>query len=369
MGTGWRYEGYAWVAADKNSSPVYRLYNPNSGDHHYTTSAGEKNALVKAGWKDEGIGWYSEQKNGKPVYRLYNPHAKTGSHHYTLNAGERNALVKAGWKAEGIGWYAANENTPKDDAAEVNKKYAPKHDYSNASVLMQQLTPAEKSSANNTINAIVNDMYDADYNFTDDASFSSSKELNQILNAVYSVIDELNLFDKTDTAGCGVLYNSDNGRYQLTWCRVDKLHNLYEANVKAMGKVHAFIDPYVHAGMREDQKVRAIHDRIRDYLSYDYSYKVDNWQDALRTHKGMCGAYSELFNACCDACGLKDRIALGDVYENGKDVGFHAWNYVKVNGTWYYLDVTWDDGTESDRYYLSRNGWADHKLSYFGYRT
>lgn len=39
--------------------PVYRLYNKRSGDHHYTTSAGERDALTsKHGWKGEGIGFY-----------------------------------------------------------------------------------------------------------------------------------------------------------------------------------------------------------------------------------------------------------------------------------------------------------------------
>ena len=81
------------------------MYNPNSGDHHYTTSAPEKNSLVSAGWKYEGIGWYSDDNKGVPLYRLYNPNATTGSHHYTTNITEKNNLVKAGWKYEGIAWF------------------------------------------------------------------------------------------------------------------------------------------------------------------------------------------------------------------------------------------------------------------------
>ena len=37
---------------------MYRLYNPYSGDHHYTTSREERDMLVALGWHDEGIGWY-----------------------------------------------------------------------------------------------------------------------------------------------------------------------------------------------------------------------------------------------------------------------------------------------------------------------
>lgn len=99
---GWNEEGIGWYAPT-TGVPVYRLYNPNAGDHHYTASVGERNSLIKAGWRDEGVGWYSGGR--APLYRQYNPNAKAGSHNYTLSIGENNQLVKAGWRAEGIGWY------------------------------------------------------------------------------------------------------------------------------------------------------------------------------------------------------------------------------------------------------------------------
>ncbi|MEG2456800.1 MAG: hypothetical protein RSB08_03135, partial [Clostridia bacterium] len=79
-----------------------RLYNPNNGLHHYTTSTYERDSLVKAGWKNEGTAWMS----GGSVadYRLYNPNS--GEHHYTTSAAEKNNLVKVGWNYENIGWYA-----------------------------------------------------------------------------------------------------------------------------------------------------------------------------------------------------------------------------------------------------------------------
>ncbi|MCR8968287.1 hypothetical protein [Streptococcus zalophi] len=101
---GWRFEGIGW-SAPISGNPVYRLYNPNNGDHHYTTSKGENDYLVKVGWRSENIGW---QSGGDiPVYRLYNPNAKgAGSHHYTTSKGEANFLERIGWNYEGIGWYA-----------------------------------------------------------------------------------------------------------------------------------------------------------------------------------------------------------------------------------------------------------------------
>lgn len=110
---GWKYEGVGWLAPNGSNKgdAVYRLYNRFSGDHHYTASSAERDSLVKIGWTYEGIGWYSAKPNeGKPMYRLYNPYAKVGSHHYTLSASERDWLVPQGWKAEGIAWYGVDQN-------------------------------------------------------------------------------------------------------------------------------------------------------------------------------------------------------------------------------------------------------------------
>lgn len=40
------------------TTPMYRLYNPNSGEHFYTGSAEERAMLVEAGWHYEDIGWF-----------------------------------------------------------------------------------------------------------------------------------------------------------------------------------------------------------------------------------------------------------------------------------------------------------------------
>jgi hypothetical protein len=77
------------------------LYNPNTGEHFYTSSSVEKSGLIKVGWSDEGIGWVAP-KTGKPVYRLYNPNAKGGDHYYTLVLNEKNTLVKLGWHYDGV---------------------------------------------------------------------------------------------------------------------------------------------------------------------------------------------------------------------------------------------------------------------------
>ena len=103
---GWTGEGICWLAPEESSTPVYRLYNQWSGDHHYTTDATEYAALVALGWTDEGIGWYSAGATGTTAtYRLYNPYVTSYYHHYTVDSNEYDTLAALGWEKEGVGWY------------------------------------------------------------------------------------------------------------------------------------------------------------------------------------------------------------------------------------------------------------------------
>lgn len=68
------------LASEAEAADMYRLYNPNSGEHFYTANPTEKSKVQSAGWRYEGIGW-NAPASGNPVYRLYN--ANAGDHHYS----------------------------------------------------------------------------------------------------------------------------------------------------------------------------------------------------------------------------------------------------------------------------------------------
>ena len=101
-GAGWKYEGVAWTAK-VGKYAVYRLYNPNGGDHLFTTSFDEAKACADAGWMYEGVPFMASG-DGAEVYRLYNPNG--GVHHFTTSASERDSLTGAGWQYEGAAFRA-----------------------------------------------------------------------------------------------------------------------------------------------------------------------------------------------------------------------------------------------------------------------
>lgn len=93
---GWSYEGIEWKAPDKGN-PVYRLYDVKSGRHLFTDDVEEKKSLIHAGWIYEKIAFFSSGSH--PIYRLYNPNG--GEHVLSAKRKEHNALSAAGWYCEG----------------------------------------------------------------------------------------------------------------------------------------------------------------------------------------------------------------------------------------------------------------------------
>lgn len=96
---GWTYEGVAWHTG--NGAGVYRFYNP-SGLHMFTTSLPEACTMMSQGWKYEGEAF--KQGSTKDVYRLYN--RSNGDHFFTASETERDALIVAGWVYESVAFKA-----------------------------------------------------------------------------------------------------------------------------------------------------------------------------------------------------------------------------------------------------------------------
>lgn len=109
INAGWINEGIGWYApTNREEYPVYRLYNPIAGEHHFTPLAEERYGLIRAGWWDEEIGWFSDPDKRVPLLRAYNPYAFSGTHNYTVDTKEHSALLSMGWVDEGVGWYGVD---------------------------------------------------------------------------------------------------------------------------------------------------------------------------------------------------------------------------------------------------------------------
>ena len=141
-----------------------------------------------------------------------------------------------------------------------------------------------------------------------------------------------------------------------------------EEEKRVINAVFTAVDQVILDGMSEEQKVKAIHDYLIYHANYvnngDYS-SAEAWaygaKGVLLHGAGVCQSYTIAFYMMAKVAGLDCHYVTGSVSTSDKS---HAWNRVKVDGVWYYIDCTWDDpvggGAERHDYYLSKTIWLDH---------
>ena len=139
---------------------------------------------------------------------------------------------------------------------------------------------------------------------------------------------------------------------------------------EVLDTVFQILDQIITNNMTDEQKVKAIH----DYLIYNADYYSGNlntrpgWASAVKgvimNHEGVCNSYALAFYTMAVAEGIPCKFVSGTATNSVGSTGGHAWNQVQLNGTWYYIDCTWDDptggGHERTTYYLSESLWSNH---------
>lgn len=118
-------------------------------------------------------------------------------------------------------------------------------------------------------------------------------------------------------------------------------------------------------GMSARDKVVALNGWLVNNAEYDYEalaakdatgYEIipkeytNAWNAAgtLLAGRGVCASYSSAFSALANAAGVPTVYVTGDVFAGGR----HAWNKVNVDGQWFSVDTTWNDGDDASRYLL-----------------
>ena len=99
-------------------------------------------------------------------------------------------------------------------------------------------------------------------------------------------------------------------------------------------------------GYSDYEKVKYIHDWMVDNFEYDYvsqNEDIYNVYGALANKKVVCEGYGRAYKYLLDGLGIENVLISGKATNSSGSTENHAWNYVKLNGKWYAVDVTWDD--------------------------
>lgn len=107
------------------------------------------------------------------------------------------------------------------------------------------------------------------------------------------------------------------------------------------------ISQIITKNMSDYDKAKAINDYIILNVRYDRENYAQNTipsscytaLGAMQNGVAVCAGYAKMFQELCMQAGLECTYVTGDSIG-----GYHAWNQVKVDGKWYNVDTTWNDG-------------------------
>ena len=137
--------------------------------------------------------------------------------------------------------------------------------------------------------------------------------------------------------------------YYVYTYKNDFLHRTTQAQEKAVdAKVNQILQELNVDGKTDVEKVYAIYDYMINHIRYDYKNLDDatymqkyTAYAALVENTSVCMGYALAFYRLALACGVDARYILSDPME-------HAWDIVRVDGQYYYLDATWDEKVTND---------------------
>jgi len=126
-------------------------------------------------------------------------------------------------------------------------------------------------------------------------------------------------------------------QYTKNGAELEAAVDAFEAEVKAL---LAGLTP----GMSEGQMELYFHDQLAKRVTYANGTDAHNAYGALIDGVAVCEGYAEAFGYLLQRVGIQTFLATGSGINpvTGQPEA-HEWNYVRIDGNYYQVDVTWDD--------------------------
>lgn len=135
-------------------------------------------------------------------------------------------------------------------------------------------------------------------------------------------------------------------------------------------KVAEIIASTVTGGMEDWQKALSVHDYLIARSAYDESLTYTTGYDLLVHGTSVCSGYAQAY------MDIMNRVGVDCIYVVSEEME-HAWNLVRIAGSWYHADLTWNDpspnnvGTVSHKYFLISDAQmlSEGQDGHYGWKT
>ena len=124
--------------------------------------------------------------------------------------------------------------------------------------------------------------------------------------------------------------------------------NIDELDVNNSKKIDSIIEEIILPDMSDSEKIQAICLYVLDNFEYDIKTSIESndmpLEYFLTEGKGVCASYAYLTNVLLNKSGVTSNMLVD---------GSHAWNMVKLDNMYYYVDTTNMDNSLFNRMMLS----------------
>ena len=129
------------------------------------------------------------------------------------------------------------------------------------------------------------------------------------------------------------LYSNFNNETEVN-IAISKIENIRNNLINSLGDSNDY------------SKILKTHDTLVNSLEYDSTLNKTNTHNvygALVQKSVVCEGYAKAFKYILDSLDIENILVSGTAKNSSGETESHMWNYVKLNGCWYGVDVTWDD--------------------------
>lgn len=196
------------------------------------------------------------------------------------------------------------------------------------------------------LNEIYRELYERIRNYEDSAELYASVSTEDFWTAYYAVLADHPEFFWIGTSA-QVKESALTGKvisYELT-TTVDRGSRDY-----LLTQIQAAADEcisQISPDATQYQKIKYVYEYLINTTDYNInSPDNQNIQSALLNHSSVCAGYSKAFQYILHRMGMFCTYITG----NTSDGGDHGWNIVRIDGTYYHVDVTWGDPVFVNQY-------------------